>query len=702
MFRHCLKDARLNQLLATYQQRYTARSPQYADCVAWCAYVCEEFGDNKQASRLLKQSAQAFKNYGKGPFAGRDTVSEIFRLDVKSKLEYGLGRDYAAVRLSKRSCELKRRYFGEQSEPYLNALLDLSKLYAERLKYGKSNRYHNQGYTSYVELIKREFCSRSESERTVYWNSAVKYINKTIDLANQSAGRMMAASGSIASAAYNATLLSKGLLLNTSIGFENYVNESGNAEAMRNLTLKKNLLARGADQAKLDSLDYVILRALRAKGQEYNIPQLSVTWRDVAAALAPNDLAIEFYRTTAGSYGAILVKRDWKAPRVVRLPDFVAEGASYESLPAALSKNRLETCSLDEAAGLWALGRAVWTDDIVKHFPQRGDGKVFFSADGELLVNGIEYLPFVKPRQRAGGGVELHTVSDLFALYRLSSTRELAAAAGGADGLGRDAVVYGGLRYDMSAADLAADMEQYPEVRSCDVVVPTSPDSARWATRGARVRIQYLKGTKEEADSIVMTINDRRADGLSAQAYTDRRGTEASFKALSGKRKRVIHVATHGFYNAPDSAQTAAADNPLARSGLLFAGADGALGFRARVPEGVEDGVLTSLEIAALDLRGLDLVALSACRTAQGDVEGDGVFGLQRGFKMASAKSILMSLWRVDDDATRVLMTEFYRQWTAGSSKREALERAKARVRANPKWQDPRFWAAFVLLDGLD
>jgi CHAT domain-containing protein len=89
-------------------------------------------------------------------------------------------------------------------------------------------------------------------------------------------------------------------------------------------------------------------------------------------------------------------------------------------------------------------------------------------------------------------------------------------------------------------------------------------------------------------------------------------------------------------------------DKALTRSGLLFAGANNALKGKP-LPEGVDDGILTAQEISRLDLRRLDLVVLSACETGLGEITGDGVFGLQRGFKKAGAQSILMSRWKRSD-----------------------------------------------------
>ncbi|MCO7111772.1 CHAT domain-containing protein [Bacteroides uniformis] len=99
------------------------------------------------------------------------------------------------------------------------------------------------------------------------------------------------------------------------------------------------------------------------------------------------------------------------------------------------------------------------------------------------------------------------------------------------------------------------------------------------------------------------------------------------------------------------------------------------------MPEGLEDGILTAKELAGLDLRGLDLVVLSACQTGLGEITGDGVFGLQRGFKKAGANTLLMSLWKVDDNATQLLMTQFYKNLLAGKSKFESLREAQKYVR---------------------
>ncbi len=139
--------------------------------------------------------------------------------------------------------------------------------------------------------------------------------------------------------------------------------------------------------------------------------------------------------------------------------------------------------------------------------------------------------------------------------------------------------------------------------------------------------------------------------------------------------------------------------DPLDRCGLLFAGANLALmGRSADLPVGVQNGILTAREITLMDLRDADLVVLSACETGAGDITGEGVFGLQRAFKLAGVKTIIMSLWPVNDSATQMLMSEFYANWLdRKQSKREAFRNAQNAVRAH--YTEPYYWAGFVMLD---
>ena len=123
-----------------------------------------------------------------------------------------------------------------------------------------------------------------------------------------------------------------------------------------------------------------------------------------------------------------------------------------------------------------------------------------------------------------------------------------------------------------------------------------------------------------------------------------------------------------------------------------------------KIPEDIEDGILTAKELSKLDLSNLNLAILSACQTGLGEIVGDGVFGLQRGFKKAGAQTLLMSLWKVDDTATLLLMTEFYNKLINGNSKKQSLYKAQQYLRTyqNGVYDKPEYWAAFIMLDGIN
>src|SRR5262249_6458200 len=148
---------------------------------------------------------------------------------------------------------------------------------------------------------------------------------------------------------------------------------------------------------------------------------------------------------------------------------------------------------------------------------------------------------------------------------------------------------------------------------------------------------------------------------------------------------RILHVATHGFFlpDQPDGPEGptdrggrlrgAAPENPLLRSGLALAGANTWLAGGAP-PAGARDGVVSAEDVTGLELLDAALVVLSACETGLGEVRaGEGVFGLRRAFQLAGARTVVMSLWKVPDEATRELMAAFYRRLLAGVSRAEAL-----------------------------
>jgi len=216
-----------------------------------------------------------------------------------------------------------------------------------------------------------------------------------------------------------------------------------------------------------------------------------------------------------------------------------------------------------------------------------------------------------------------------------------------------------------------------------------------------------LPGTQQEATVLGTMLPN-------VTVFTEAQATEAQLKRVHGPG--MLHIATHGFFLADQPqaasqtlrglvtkdpgritdhpAQTAPSvpsENPLLRSGLALAGAND------RQSDAGEDGVLTALEAAGLDLWGTQLVVLSACETGIGEVRnGEGVYGLRRAFVLAGAESQVMSLWQVSDEATRDLMVEYYRRLQAGEGRTAALRQVQLSMLQSQTWRHPFFWASFI------
>ena len=216
----------------------------------------------------------------------------------------------------------------------------------------------------------------------------------------------------------------------------------------------------------------------------------------------------------------------------------------------------------------------------------------------------------------------------------------------------------------------------------------------RSVTRGES--LVYLPGSLNEVDNIYRMLDGKV---LSAVHFTGNGATESSFKQKASGAD-IIHISTHGFFHEDQAHEL---NNAMHNSGLFFANANAAWKENYK-PEyfykGYEDGILRADEIETQDLASCKLVVLSACETGLGEIKGDeGVFGLQRAFKLAGARCILMSLWSVPDAATEELMKRFYENLLIDSNIDNAFNNAQKSMKESTKpLYGVRDWGGFVLL----
>ena len=653
-----------------------------------------------------------------------------------------LGNYQEAIRLDTEALNIFEKVYGKEHFDYAVSLRSLAD---HNFKAGDSqstNYYITESLSLISYLIKKTFTDLTGRQRIMFWE---KYKNWYETMLQQYSFRMP--TNTLTQCGYNAALLSKGLLLNSEIEFTRLLQESGDEEALALLkelqTLKNRIAKLQERQQSTDSLSREsdrVEQQLVERSKVYGdyTKNLVITWEKVQEKLTDKDVALEFvsFPLNADStmYIAYALKKDWEYPKMIPLFE-------EKQLLAVQKGDKYATDSIS---------RLVWQplDEVMQ-----GIERVYFAPSGELYNIAIESIP-----THEDGGETL--VGEHRDFYRLSSTRELALIKD--ESRWDEAAVYGGLQYGMSVEGMIEEDGKYEKVAgqkrgdSTPSYYIVREDSIGRGDRDLAQGLAYLEGTKREAEAITHDLEQKAVD---ARLFTDSIGTETSFKALDGKKTSIIHIGTHGFFNDKkkeykedklqllgiDQQAKVIEDDALNRSGLYFAGADNVrLNGLSAIPDSIDDGRLTAAEIAQLDLRGLDMVVLSACQTGLGEITGDGVFGLQRGFKKAGAQTIVMSLWKVDDEATRLFMTKFFEEIRLDkegypTNKHEAflaaqhylrdeyeieqtriinsnltasqirrLEREGKSVEAQTitekvkPYAAPKYWAAFIMLDGIN
>ena len=498
-------------------------------------------------------------------------------------------------------------------------------------------------------------------------------------------------------AMYDLALLHKGLLLRTEQELSNLVKQYKNNEASElYYEISDNVarLKKEWDQNPRDSISNLVYQGMETL--QKLIPafseitnQYDISWRDIKNSLHNSEFAIEFidvidYITGIKSCKAIVLKNNWDSPQYIDL----------------FNENDLSNVDIEDYYTTSHLFTLIWEPIYARIFQHEDTvGKVFFSPSDMISQIAVESI------------VDYwgEVISDSIEFYRLSSTKELVSRNKKIQI--NNVVAYGGLEYDASIDDLVRVNEQFDAKNI--VANRFSPDFVN----NKRTGIYYLPSTKIEVELIAAELQQK---GINSCLREGLSGTEESFIALDQSATNILHIATHGFYWSQtelDSLQTKRAismsqlglnmylsneDNAMTRSGLFLSGVNIALRGQ-ELCENICDGILTAQEISKLNFHELDLAVLSACDTGLGEIEsGEGVMGLQRGFKKAGANSILMSLWKVDDNATQQLMVEFYRNFLNGKTKMRSLWNAQKCIRETPGFEDPEYWAGFILLDALN
>ena len=545
--------------------------------------------------------------------------------------------------------------YGPQHPYTVDLQVQLGVLYWRKDDAAKAEKYFAKALDKSLEFVGKYFAPMSETEKAMFWKTLQPRFEKYYAFTATRGSR------DILQKAMQYRLATKAMLLSGSTKVKAQILASGDNALIKDYQTwldQKGALAHYYSMSQedlreqkinLDSLDRAanaMEKSLSERSGLFNAAYRSSvpTVSEIQSRLQANEKAVELIRIggnrqTGAAYMAIILSPN-EITKVVLANGDELEGKSFKRYRNLIKYKKEDTYSY---AQYWQpidamLGPAA---------------KVYISPDGvynQVSLNSLLVLPgvFVVDKRE-------HII--VSSLRDLKSTGQTAAAAT------RTATLVG----------------------NPDYASPT---------------IDPLPGTGKEVTTIKGILDNA---GYQSQLLTGAKATEGNFKHM--EKQKIVHLATHGFFIAdPKGNQTSVFsiplynvnENVLLRSGLLFAGIGQAAG-QVNDLSLTDNGILTGYEVMNLNLENTDLVVLSACETGLGDVmSGEGVYGLQRAFMVAGASYVIMSLWKVDDDATQQLMVNFYHNWLRGTDIESAFSEAQKQVRT--KYGHPYYWGAFVLL----
>ncbi|HKM93154.1 MAG TPA: CHAT domain-containing protein [Prolixibacteraceae bacterium] len=616
-----------------------------------------------------------------------------------------------AIKIGLKEVDILSKNFGFNHSSLISAYNNLSLDYYHSEDYNNSFLYSNKSFEIFMSELKSIFAFSSNSSRN-------NYLAKNINILNGYKAMTFNAfkkDKSYSSNEYNNELFLNSILLNTFIEIQQTILNSNDSSLINTYNKLKairgqiNYLQFQPDQQdkiteleeKANQLDKQLTKASQAYQQ--NKENLNIQWQDIQKNLKEGEAAIQFISfpyynkqwTDSTLYCALVVKPGMESPAMIPLFEKKQLKPLLEKqlVPNELYASRGTTVfynTSQKAANGQELYQLIW-EPLQKELDSVNT--VYIAPSGLLHKISFSAIPIDSTR----------LLCDQFELRRLSSTRQLAVHdIIEPETKNNRIALFGGIDYDLNNqfwSDSSLASTDIEKIMSRGF----TPDSTQRSNS-----FTYLEGTKSEVQNISALM---KKTNYSVQNFTGSQATEDAFKKLSGQGNRVIHIATHGFFFPSEHQKPKEHDrfqplgesrfkyipNPLLRSGLLMAGSNRT--WQGDYPQqGLEDGILTAAEISEMNLFNTELVVLSACETGLGDINNsEGVFGLQRAFKLAGAKTIIMSLWKIPDKQTSMLMQAFYKNWLSGMNKNEAFKKAQLELRS--QFPEPYYWAGFVMVD---
>lgn len=582
-----------------------------------------------------------------------------------------------------RNLELVKSCYGTKSMEYSQALCYLANIegYLDQIDDGA--KHYIDSWQIARDITMQDLQMLPSNVRDKYWQDINSIMWNMVPYALAAKYR----ENEFLSSAYEALMFSKGLLLALekttgdkvqSLGDKTLIADFMAVANLRNDIERQRSLGNGAEimrlYAKMDSLDRILSVNMTAHGL---IPSIQcVSTSAIISSLDKSEAVIDFadFVKNDGThiYAAFVVKPGVKHPRLIK----VFEQSMLDSL---LADNNGKYSDLYNDYNQEAIYKIVWKPLMEE---LKCVKTIYFVPSGILNQIAVEAI------QLPDG----EFIGDKYNVVRLSNSKEKLTFKDNHSFIGfTDARLYGGLEYDIVPDAMAVAVKKYE--------VP--PLFAMCGGIDAIKTNDGFKKLNKSAEEVIEISDVLSHNGITVKKLMATEGTEESFVSMGGNSPDLLLVSTHGFYYSPENVPSWSSlngyDNPMYLTGLVMSGGNAEY-LNREIPAGVMGGLLTSSDIARLDLSGTQLVVLSACETGLGETTNEGVYGLQRAFKKAGVQTLVMSLWPVSDLATKDFMILFHKELAEnGWNKRLAFNNAKKSLRQ--KYDEPFYWAAFIMVD---
>jgi CHAT domain-containing protein len=641
--------------------------PDYAVLLRNKASLYQQMKRFEQVENLLKEAREIYSSqFGKEhPSYAQVTYETALFYQSQNRLE-------EAEPLLNEALTIQQKTLSEHHPNIALTFENMAILYWQKEDFINAAEWYRKSLNEYSYQINTFFPVMNDYEKTEFWENIqakfIRFYNFALDAET--------AVPEITEDVYNYHIATKALLLNSSRKVKARILNSGNQELIanyKNWQGTKNWLAKlysytneelAEEKINIDSLETLVKnleKELTVASKDFKDANelSSADYKKIANALKPGEAAIELIRINSYSYLfpksqihyiGLVLRNDNKKPEMI----FFKDGDDMES-----SQSDEYQATIHSGKSMAPFYDYYWkpVDELTLN-----DKKLYVSVDG--IYNQVNINTILMPSGKS--------------LVELKDVRFVSNT--------KDILTFKTKTNNQKTAFLLG----FPDYK-LDL-----PDNL--------ARLNPLPGTQKEVQAIQNLL---KSNAWQVSSVFEKQATEGNLKKV--KNPYILHIATHGYFleNTVDPSEETRAfgiepmkayENPLLRSGLLLAGADRTVNeMNTKDNKDNDDGILNAFEAMILNLDQTDLVVLSACQTGLGEIKnGEGVYGLQRSFQIAGAKSVITSLWEVSDEGTQDLMSAFYKYWLLSGNKHDAFRKAQLEIKQ--KYQYPYYWGAFVLV----